>query len=281
MLSESVRHTAAETGGEVGRGQTIDSSRLHVPFAGGYAGESKKDSNASDATSYIEQLSLSSSAASIESSITQGSTTTPYSPDARDADPEKLSPTTTNSSQRAVPPISDYMFILRQACCYNCHCACHEKTNDRPQRRSGRLKTQQMECTDPICLENKTVSDNCKRYSLLFRSALSRVTSTKAIQVRYDLKSFRMVPNGSSAVRYINHGNLPKLRECIESGEATIWDTTLDGWSLLHVSRSVSRRQEKVTLTSRSLVCGLSQPFEYCEIPTRARCGDFQWRYWY
>lgn len=254
MLSECVRQTAAGARGEVGWGQTTDFSHLHVPFAGGCAGKNRKGSNASD----IEQPSLFSSAASIESTTTRGSTATTYVPDGKGTALEKLSPTTANSSQRAVPPNSEHMFILRQACCYNCHCACHEKTTDRPQRRSGRLKTQQIECTDPICLENKTVSDNCKQYSSLFRSALSRVTSTKAIRVRYDLKSFRMVPNGSNAVRYVNHGNLPKLRECIESGEATIWDTTLDGWSLLHVSRPVSRREEKGTLTSRLLVCCLS-----------------------
>lgn len=37
-------------------------------------------------------------------------------------------------------------------------------------------------------------------------------------------------------MRYVKHGNLDKLKVSIETGEATIWDTAPDGWSLLHVS---------------------------------------------
>lgn len=37
-------------------------------------------------------------------------------------------------------------------------------------------------------------------------------------------------------MHYVKHGNLEKLKGCIESGEATVWDTAPDGWSLLHVS---------------------------------------------
>jgi hypothetical protein len=45
-----------------------------------------------------------------------------------------------------------------------------------------------------------------------------------------------MVPEGSDALRYVKHGNLEKLKICFKLGEATIWDTAPDGWSLLHVS---------------------------------------------
>jgi ankyrin repeat protein len=44
-----------------------------------------------------------------------------------------------------------------------------------------------------------------------------------------------MVPEGADAMRHVKHGNLEKLKASIASGEATLWDTTLDGWSLLHV----------------------------------------------
>lgn len=60
--------------------------------------------------------------------------------------------------------------------------------------------------------------------------------SANSVKVRYDLKTFRMVPEGSDAMRYVKHGNLEKLKGCIESGEATIWDTAPDGWSLLNVN---------------------------------------------
>ena len=189
----------------------------------------------SDTTSY-RRLSIFSSAASIESSTTVGSSGSSHDPGGKDPDQDWLSLTTTNPSQVRMQPVSQDMFIIRRSCRYNCHCACHGETTDKPQRQFGRLKPKRKECTDPVCLGNEVVPDNSQRHSSLFRSALSRATSARVIQVRYDLQSFRMVPNGSNAVRYVNHGNLPTLKECIESGEATIWDTTLDGWSLLHVS---------------------------------------------
>lgn len=241
MISESAPQVAA-TEGEAGKAQPTDPSSLHVAFAERHARKNsmssdKGGSSVSDAASYMERLSLFSSAASIESSTTMGSSTSNLCQDGKDGDLERLSLTATNSSQRGKQPVSQDMFILRRSCRYNCHCACHEETTDKPQRRFGRSRPQKIECTDPVCLGKEVAPDNSKEHSWLFRSALSRATSARVIQVRYDLQSFRMVPNGSNAVRYVNHGNLPKLKECIESGEATIWDTTLDGWSLLHVSR--------------------------------------------
>lgn len=72
--------------------------------------------------------------------------------------------------------------------------------------------------------------------STFFRKAISQVMSSKSIKVRYDLNTYRMVSEGSDAMRYVKHGNLEKLKNCIQIGEATLWDTAPDGWSLLHVS---------------------------------------------
>ncbi|KAI9777815.1 MAG: hypothetical protein M1816_004404 [Peltula sp. TS41687] len=60
--------------------------------------------------------------------------------------------------------------------------------------------------------------------------------SSKSIKIRYDLNTYRMVSEGSDAMRHVKHGNLEKLKACIESGKATIWDTAPDGWSLLHTA---------------------------------------------
>lgn len=244
MISESTRQaTAVESEGSKTR--PTDSSRLHIAFAERHARKNSmssdnRGSSVSDTTSYMERLSVFSSAVSIESSTTVDSSTSTSGPGGKETDPEKLSLTTSNPSQEGMQPVSQDMFIVRRSCRYNCHCACHEETTDKPHRRFGRSKPLKIKCTDPVCLRNEVVPDRSKEHSSLFRSALSRVTSARVIQVRYDLQSFRMIPNGSNAVRYVNHGNLPKLKECIESGEATIWDTTLDGWSLLHVSRLAS-----------------------------------------
>ena len=250
MISESARQSAAAEN-EPDRPRPTDPSRLHVAFAERHARKNsvssdKGGSSVSDAASYMERLSVFSSATSIESSTTVGSSTSSHRPGGKETIPEELSLTTTNPIQQGMRPVSQDMFILRRSCRYNCHCACHEEKLDKPPRRFGRSKPQKIGCTDPICLGNEVVPDHSREHSSFFRSALSRATSARVIQVRYDLQSFRSVPNGSNAVRYVNHGNLPKLMECIESGEATIWDTTLDGWSLLHVSRLASGRDQRI-----------------------------------
>lgn len=60
--------------------------------------------------------------------------------------------------------------------------------------------------------------------------------TSRSIKYRYNLNTHRMIPEGSDVMHYVKHGNLEKLKGCIESGEATVWDTAPDGWSLLHVS---------------------------------------------
>ena len=82
-----------------------------------------------------------------------------------------------------------------------------------------------------------SIEEKVEMPSGFFRKFISQVVSSKAIKVRYDLNNYRMVSEGSDALRYVKHGNLEKLKMCITTGEATIWDTAPDGWSLLHVSR--------------------------------------------
>ncbi|KAJ9484900.1 hypothetical protein VN97_g8472 [Penicillium thymicola] len=59
------------------------------------------------------------------------------------------------------------------------------------------------------------------------------------------MNTYRMVPEGSNAMRYVKHGNLGKLKAAIQLGEATLWDTATDGWSLLHTA-AYARQLETV-----------------------------------
>lgn len=68
-----------------------------------------------------------------------------------------------------------------------------------------------------------------------FKRAMLHLMTSNSIKIRYRLNTYRMVPVGSNAMRYVKHGNLSKLKAAIQSGEATPWDTASDGWSLLHV----------------------------------------------
>ena len=134
--------------------------------------------------------------------------------------------------------------MIRKACRYDCFCKCHAQ-GLATKRGLSRLSKSQALCTDPTC-EAATSSEEPTVFpSKFFRKALSQVMSSKSIKVHYDLNAFRMVSEGSDAMRYVKHGNLDKLKMCIKSGEATLWDTAPDGWSLLHVSLS-ARTLEKV-----------------------------------
>ena len=242
MLSEPTQ-TPADVKSEISMVQTANSSsHLRVPSievtTSGNMAESERRGSTSSDTTLSEQLSLFSSATSIDSSTSYGSSISNDSGLIKSSQtaPEVSYPTTGSLSRRPTQRFTKDMFILRSACRYDCHCACHEKPTEEPQRRFSRSRHQKITCTDLNCLGTVSNSNISKQYSSLFSLALSKVTSEKTIRVPYDLKTFRTVPNASNAVRHINHGNLVKLKDCIESGEATIWDTTLDGWSLLHVS---------------------------------------------
>lgn len=129
----------------------------------------------------------------------------------------------------------DGMMVIRKSCRYDCYCACHEKQPEKTQRRFSGSKNRKPACTEPTCVSNLTIDDQYVDYSKRFRKAVSQAMSSKGVNIRHDMKTFRLVLEGSDAMRHVKHGNLEKLRACIESGEATIWDTAPDGWSLLHV----------------------------------------------
>lgn len=119
--------------------------------------------------------------------------------------------------------------ILRKACRYDCYCKCH--TQDVATKRGFSRAVDP--CTDRNC---HAFNEATITVSSFFRKALAQVALSRSIKVRYDLSTFRMVSEGSDAMRYVKHGNLAKLKTCVKAGEATLWDTAPDGWSLLYVS---------------------------------------------
>ena len=56
-----------------------------------------------------------------------------------------------------------------------------------------------------------------------------------SVKVRHHLNTFHMVSEYSDVMRYAKQGDLDSLKAAIQSGNATLWDTAPDGWSLLHV----------------------------------------------
>lgn len=125
---------------------------------------------------------------------------------------------------------------IRRACRYDCFCQCHAQSRPIPVRGFSKVKPLQYQCSEPSCEGAKSSGEKVVVPSTFFRKAISQVMSSKSIKVRYDLNTYRMVSEGSDAMRYVKHGNLEKLKNCIQIGEATLWDTAPDGWSLLHTA---------------------------------------------
>ena len=112
-----------------------------------------------------------------------------------------------------------------------------------PVRGFSKVKLPQYQCNEPSCQGAKPYGDKVAVSSAFFRKVISQVMSSKSIKVRYDLNTYRMVSEGSDAMRYVKHGNLERLKDSIKSGEATLWDTAPDGWSLLHVSSIIGKHE--------------------------------------
>ena len=140
----------------------------------------------------------------------------------------------TNESHEAEIPTTTTS-IVRRACRYDCYCKCHAKNHNNSSKTLARLGELTEQCTDPNCQGAILASCRSEMPAQSFRKALSYVLSSKSIKICYDLNTYRMVSEGSDAMRYVKHGNLEKLKSCIHNGEATLWDTAPDGWSLLHV----------------------------------------------
>jgi hypothetical protein len=163
--------------------------------------------------------------------------------------------------------------VVRQACWYDCHCRCHslDSMNSRKVTggKGGGPKRSKVLCTDMNCRGFSAVEEKFDMQSKSFRRILSNIITTKSMQARYELNTYRMVSEGSDAIRHVKHGNLEKLKGCIESGDATIWDTAPDGWSLLHVRLAKDTNTEANSLID----CCVSSPVSNRQVPLGFGCG--------
>ena len=124
---------------------------------------------------------------------------------------------------------------VRKSCRYDCFCHCHTQ-NQSSSKLFLSPRSSRLPCNDPYCLAVTSSEKLTKPPSSFFRNMLSQMMTLRSIKTQYNLKTFRMVSEGAAAIRHVKHGDLDRLKLCIESGEATLWDTAPDGWSLLHVS---------------------------------------------
>lgn len=200
-----------------------------------------------DSTSSLRRISIDTTASSVGSSASSmqrySIDTSPTSPLVQNfVDGVHVQHKTDDT--RDIEDPSKKAIAFRRACRYDCFCKCHAQSTPIPIRGFSKVKPLQYQCNDPSCQGADPSRENVVVSSNFFRKAISQVMSSKTIKVRYDLNTYRMVSEGSDAMRYVKHGNLEKLRSCIETGEATLWDTAPDGWSLLHVSSIIGQYEK-------------------------------------
>ena len=227
---------------------TQDSSRLQVPQIGHGSrrpstSSSTSAESTSEARSSMESLSIVSSATSLSTSLAGSKELSQRKmPDGS----ARFSNGTATRAQGAVDIPSEWeaettlspghkISKPRQACRYDCYCKCHSPDDVKDRKGLVRFKSAKIQCTDLKCGKHLAVEKYQSKQSNSFREALRQAVSSKSIKVHYNLNTYRMVSEGSDAMRFVKHGNLEKLKGCFERGEATIWDTAPDGWSLLHV----------------------------------------------
>ena len=134
--------------------------------------------------------------------------------------------------------------LIRESCRFDCYCSCHprvEKTSGGMRTLSksfSRLTFSKSQCNDPNCRGN-IPSEGSEQSANFFRKTFLHVTAAHSIKTRHNLKTFRPISEGQDVIRYIKQGDFDSLKAAIETGSATIWDTTPDGWSLLHVCISI------------------------------------------
>ena len=137
---------------------------------------------------------------------------------------------------RKVEGSSADALTIRRTCRYDCYCKCHAQNTTVSNKGFLNLSAPKYPCTEPDCQGATPSKEKVEIPSTFFRRAISQVMSSKSVRVRYDLNTHRMLPEGLDAMRYVKHGNLEKLKMCIQTGEAALWDMAPDGWALFHVS---------------------------------------------
>lgn len=265
LVSASPSAPSTPTKAETDEETTSDPSLLRVPTYDETFNKSRRRPSSSSSFKTFEtssdmsassiSLSLFSSVGSFETATSRSSNDLSDEP----SDESRLKLTQSLDRQTTIVKREKSPIIIHKACRYDCHCRCHDVSATKPGKRSSLFKNKKPACTEPSC-ENEAFAEKVySDHSSRFRRALSQVMTSKSIKVRYNLNTYRMIPEGSDVMRYVKHGNLEKPKSNIESGEATIWDTAPDGWSLLHVSDSYARldtclpRRRQLLITANSL----------------------------
>ncbi|MCJ1358222.1 MAG: hypothetical protein MMC33_008221 [Icmadophila ericetorum] len=171
-----------------------------------------------------------------------------------------------DQEESSIEKSSSNVVTIRRACRFNCFCECHVQSTLDSSRGSLKTKFGKNPCTEPSCRTSNLTTEKAHT-AAFFRNAIAQVISSKNIKLRYNLNTYRMVSEGSDAMRYVKHGQLDKLKACMISGEATLWDTAPDGWSLLHMSSVTAAYNRQLPIVKYLLELGADT--EVADVGTR------------
>jgi hypothetical protein len=134
------------------------------------------------------------------------------------------------------------------ACQPSCKCKCHQ-VSPRPLphhlRRTFRSlfpKVQGDEHMMRRCSRLECRKSNARLGQIFFvlrsvflSKAIRLSTMARGLQLKIQVKTYRVIRECSEVIRYVQVGNLEGLKRVISYGQATPNDMGEDGWSLLHV----------------------------------------------
>jgi hypothetical protein len=150
--------------------------------------------------------------------------------------PIQLSPTHNNT-----------MGTINWRCARFCSCKCHGREISLPARRNANRGVPFFNlrfhfvhrCSTRRCRTNKTNTQPEGTLTIskwMVKGAIAISLISQSLNNRVHLKAYKLVPESAESIRFATSGNLEGLKRLIQTGLATINDTTLDNWTLTHVS---------------------------------------------
>lgn len=106
-------------------------------------------------------------------------------------------------------------------------------------------------------------------HSRVFGEILERVSGQATRVSTWGLEPHNIIHDRAPVFRSIMENDLATLRHLLHSKEASVYDSTNTGWTILHVSVSSWTSIRHLT---RRIGCGTLGSSPACKIPNRGRC---------
>jgi hypothetical protein len=126
--------------------------------------------------------------------------------------------------------------VPRGRCCSRCQCACHRIVESKVKSEDS-ANFNSTKCSNPQCRSRE--SWNTKfviRDPILLRREFVLSLISRGVQISCSFKTRPIVPACSAVIKCAENGDLASLKNLLLAKKASIFDTELDRWSLLHVS---------------------------------------------